>query len=1203
MESYGDRAVELLTKLQDLGLKDASELLSDQFIAGLPTALRTAVVASLTPKVASGFHEVLSELKNLMRLLPESVVAGKGDGGEVLNHEGKKDTRRCYTCGQQGHLKANCPKRKGKKKGDAGNANVLVMKADESAAAFVTTSPSDEVIFDSGTSHHIFRNARSFFECKPAPISVIRAGGGEEHSVVCAGSVMLDGGPHGPVKLTDVLLVPSICKDLISGPQLAMKGVKIFMSGQQVAIKSSWGRDLLRGSIRGRLYVMQCSVRDAPAGEAHVCSINLLHKRMGHPGQACTKKIAQQLGISGTPDDCDVCYKSKFPKLPFSRSVAEASDPLELVHSDVMGPMPIPSLGGARYVVTLLDDHSRMSALHFIAKKSEVPHCVKDTLLKWQRQTGKQLKVLRTDKGTEYKGALDAWLKETGVVHQLSSEYTPQQNGRAERLNRTLTEKTRALLLQHSLPQEFWAAAMDTASYLRNRLPVEGKEKTPVELFSGEKPDLSNLRVFGCLAYVHVPDTKRSKLDACAHQAVFVGYEQASKAWRLYVKQEKWKCVKSRHVRFVEHTRPSELLEGMHTLEEAADDFLPSPGWLETPMEIPNAPAAAPVVPEAPAAAAALEDQMDVGVPEHAQAADEDEDHGDMYEEAVEELAEGDAEDIPEEADVPADESAPDLHRAQRSRQPSIRLRDHVCTNNVVAQELPDHPASVKEALQRPDAEQFEQAIDTEMAALLEMNVFTETDLPAGETAIPSKFVLGIKRDVFGKLDKYKARLVALGCRQVAGRDYSEVFAPTVQHSTVRVLLAIAAAKGWEVHQTDVKTAFLNGELEERVYIRPPPHVRKGNKVWLLHKALYGLKQAARQWYTKLTEMFMAASYQQSTVDPCLFFKGKEGSRVFVVVHVDDALLVGDSSAIAAAKQDMRNAFDTKDLGPAHFFLGLEIVHTAQGIWVGQSKFSRDLLAQYGMSDCKADNTPMVPHTALSRADGKPLDSTVPYAALVGSLLYLTVNTRPDLAFVVGVLSRFMSNPREPHWVAAKRVLRYLAGTTDLGLYYNCDDSSLEAFSDADFAGSVDDRKSTSGLAVLMHGAAVMWRSKLQTVVATSTCEAEYIAAAAAAKEVLWLSKLLTELSGSFRKLVLSVDNQSALTLMQQHHAGVSGRTKHVDVNFHFLRFRVMNGDLGVQFVATDDQKADVLTKALAVAKLDTAVSALGLVPRFRLRT
>jgi hypothetical protein len=313
-------------------------------------------------------------------------------------------------------------------------------------------------------------------------------------------------------------------------------------------------------------------------------------------------------------------------------------------------------------------------------------------------------------------------------------------------------------------------------------------------------------------------------------------------------------------------------------------------------------------------------------------------------------------------------------------------------------------------------------------------------------------------------------------------------------------------------------------------------------------------------------------------------------------VHVDDVLLVGPAEGVQLSKLDISNSFDIKDLGSAKFFLGKDIVQTEHGIWIGQSRFARDVVTNFNMLDSKPAISPMANGVVLSKTDGKPLDPDVPYAELVGSLLYLTVNTRPDMAYAVGVLSRFMSKPMDTHWTAAKRVLRYLAGTIELGIMYHRGQNDVSAYSDADFAGEIDQRKSTSGMAVVMNGGAVMWRSKLQSIVTTSTCEAEYVAASEAAKEVLWLSKLLCEIDGQYRKLTLRVDNQSALTLMKQHHAGTSGRTKHIDVVYHFLRDRVIRQDIDVDFVATEEQKADGLTKVLNGMKLQESKKALGLV-------
>jgi hypothetical protein len=535
----------------------------------------------------------------------------------------------------------------------------------------------------------------------------------------------------------------------------------------------------------------------------------------------------------------------------------------------------------------------------------------------------------------------------------------------------------------------------------------------------------------------------------------------------------------------------------------------------------------------------------------------------------------------------------------RRIRAPPARFQDEQAQMRRAVANQADKP-SVAEAMQRSDADLWREAINCELTSLREKGVYDVVPKPTHQKCLPTKMVLEVKRDQHGRVEKYKARLVALGCRQVAGVDYSEVYAPTALHASVRVLLAHAAARGYDIHQTDVKTAFLNGELSEEVYVVPPVGTAPAGSVWRLKKALYGLKQAANCWHAKLRDVLTQAGFTGSEVDPCLFILNSGAAYGYLLIHVDDALLVGPSDMIARGKQLLQSAFEIKDIGPAKYFLGLEIVSEKDGsVWVGQTRYARELLEVYGMSDCKPVVTPMVAGAHMSKDDGEALTKDVPYGELIGSLLYLTTRTRPDLAFSVGVLSRFISAPRESHWVAAKRVLRYLAGTVNFGIRYDATKQGLpEIYSDADYAGDVDDRKSTSGMAGMMHGGVVMWRAKRQSIVATSTCEAEYISASEAMKELLWLSNLLSEITGSFSKLVLQIDNQSAITLMSKRTAGVNGRTKHIDVAFHSLRHRVMRGDVKVCFVSTKQMKADIMTKALPGPTHVAAVKALGLFAR-----
>jgi hypothetical protein len=485
----------------------------------------------------------------------------------------------------------------------------------------------------------------------------------------------------------------------------------------------------------------------------------------------------------------------------------------------------------------------------------------------------------------------------------------------------------------------------------------------------------------------------------------------------------------------------------------------------------------------------------------------------------------------------------------------------------------------------RPDAALWEAAINEEMAALQVKKVYTEATLPEGMSALPSKLVLDIKRDANGNVTKYKARLVAKGFRQVAGRDYDEVFAPTAQHVTLRVLLACASALALEVEQIDDKTAFLNGDLSEDVYLKLPTEL--GGTIWLLQKALCGLKQAARAWHTKLRQEMISHEFTPSQHDPCLFTRGEGDDRVYVMIHVDDGLVVGKAGPVKRTKEAIAAMFAIKDLGKASYYLGMLIRRNPDGGYsLLQKKYVEDVLLRFAMTDCKTSPTPLPVGTHLSKFDGEPLPTDNQYQALVGSLIYLAVNTRPDISHAVGILSRFMSCPTDKHWEAGKHVLRYLKGSTDLGLTYtsamNQGVYACEMYTDADFAADVDKRRSTTGAVMLMQNAAVMWLSKLQSIVATSTAEAEYIAAAMATKDGLWVRKLLGEMNGSASPLNLMVDNQSAVVLISQHTAGQSGRTKHIDVQYHFVRDRFQRGDVTVQFVPTADQHADVFTKQLA---------------------
>ena len=371
------------------------------------------------------------------------------------------------------------------------------------------------------------------------------------------------------------------------------------------------------------------------------------------------------------------------------------------------------------------------------------------------------------------------------------------------------------------------------------------------------------------------------------------------------------------------------------------------------------------------------------------------------------------------------------------------------------------------------------------------------------------------KRDSNGNIERFKARLVVKGFRQREGIDYDEVFAPVSKYSTLRTVLATAACQDLDLHQLDIKTAFLNGTIEEEVYVEPPTGYTLGKPTLFckLNKALYGLKQAPRACYITLKTELAKLHFTESKADAGLFISTDPSKPALLLTYVDDILIVTPkTTSTAALKQKLMAAFEARDLGRATFFLGMDLIQdpTAKTIKLAQSRSIKDLLTKYGMNDAKTASTPCSTSIKLTKA-GKPLDTqTHPYSALVGSLMYLSICTRPDIAQAVGALARYMAHPTIDHWTAAKIVLRYLAGTPNVGITFGAGTPGLLTFCDADYAGDIDTRRSTSGYVFILNGGAISWASRLQPNVAASTTESEYIAAAI--KEGLWLRKLFQDL-------------------------------------------------------------------------------------------
>jgi hypothetical protein len=872
-----------------------------------------------------------------------------------------------------------------------------------------------------------------------------------------------------------------------------------------------------------------------------------------------------------------------------------------------------------------------------------------------ENATGNRVRAVRSDRGGEYAShAFDAFLRDNGIARQRPPPYTPEQNGVAERANRTLVESARCLLHMAQLPPTFWALALQTAVYLRNRSPTRAlPNATPFEVWTGIKPSIKHLRVFGCLAYVHVPQAKRGKLDSTAHRCIFVGYSSEAKAYLLYDTAART-VITSRDVHFIE-SQPG-VRASTHTASLTGTHQVPvdygstgEGGQQRDQHDIAGAP-----INQPPDDIFRLANQPDEGGPVIQPDNDEQQEADDMPANQPDDDVKHDVVDDQQDVqhsvvNVPVDpvdagpgtmivpRRSPRVHSStqaidgardqlqltasrQQHRFPLSRSatasssRQHqpralvAAAAAVVAAE----PTSLREAMQSPEWPQWLQAAREEIDSIHAAGTWTLAPLPPDRKAIGCKFVWKRKYRADGTIERYKARLVAKGYSQQEGIDFDETFAPVVKFSAIRVLLALAAYYDLEIHQMDVKTAFLNGDLDVEIYMRQPDGFvvpGKEELVCRLHKSIYGLKQAGRAWYHKIHQTLLDLGFTALRADTCVYVQRLAAVVVITALYVDDLLLFSNSQErLEALKRDLSSRFKMTDLGEAHYVLGIQIERdrSTRSLSLSQREYVRKMLDRASLTDCRPVATPLEVSVKLTKADS-PAGSTAPdqslvrrYQSAVGAIMYAMLGTRPDIAFAVTALSQFSSNPGQTHWTAVQRLLRYLAGTVDYAVTYGPSAQrqplTFHGYTDSDWGSDVDSRRSITGYAFMLGGGAVSWQAKKQHTVALSSVEAEYMASAQAAREAMWLRTLLKELGYGYlvaSPTVIHSDSQGSIALSRnpEHHA----RSKHIDIRHHFIREQVDAGTVTLQYLPTDDMAADILTKPLGRDKHNRFVTMLGI--------
>jgi hypothetical protein len=485
------------------------------------------------------------------------------------------------------------------------------------------------------------------------------------------------------------------------------------------------------------------------------------------------------------------------------------------------------------------------------------------------------------------------------------------------------------------------------------------------------------------------------------------------------------------------------------------------------------------------------------------------------------------------------------------------------------------------------------EAMQEELQQFLKLNVWEKVTLPRHEKALNTKWVFRVKKDERGVVIRNKARLVVQGFYQIEGLDYDEVFAPVARLESIRLFLAYASYKRFNVYQLDIKSAFLYGKIHEDIYVNQPPgfeDYESPNHVFKLNKALYGLHQAPRAWYETLSQHLLKNGFTRGHIDNTLFTKKVNDDLLLVQIYVDDIIFGSTNDDLCKDFEKlMKSEFEMSAMGLMSFFLGLQVQQVKNGIYIHQTKYVHDILSRFKMLDCKVASTPVeVNHKLGPALEDEAVDEKL-YRSMIGSLMYLTAS-RPDITFAVSLCSRYQAAPKVCHLKAVKRILCYLKGRPNLGLWYPYDDDFiLTAFSDSDYGGCNADKKSTTGGCQFLGSRLVTWQCKKQATVSISSAEAEYIAAASCCSQVLWIQHQLRDYGLIISHTPIHIDNSAAVCIIRnpvQH-----TKTKHIDIRYHFIRDCYEKHLINLIQIETLKQNADILTKAFSKSRFEELIN------------
>lgn len=1051
-------------------------------------------------------------------------VAFNSTGDEKKNNKNKFDRgykniskRICFKCNLPGHiarfcrtqLKCGICKKTNHVDKDCYFRNKTNGERSTQKVSFLTQGELDDKIqflLDSGATSHMVNKKNLIKNLKENVTEIITAKQGEKMEALGSGQLETQ-----ECILEDVDYVPDLTKNLLSVSKMTKNGAEVVFKNETVTVYKNKVKILEGKRDENKLYVINMTKLKENVFLTENANVNEWHKKLGHVSATNMLKLkSMSEGLNLKDHDiknfekliCETCLKSKQTRKPFKEIRQRATRPLEIIHTDVCGPIEPTTWDGKKYVITFLDDYTHFCMVYLINGKFEVTSIIREYIEEVEAKWNLRTSMLRCDNGKEYtNNELKVWCRQRGIRLDYTIKYSPQLNGKSERLNRTLMDKARALIFESNLDKTMWGEAIRVAAYLINRTPTETVKTTPYEMWNNKKPNLKNLQIFGTNAYAKKLGYLK-KLDERSEKLFFIGYAQ--NGYRLFNK-EKLEVMIARDVVFENKVTELKLINYKENEDELQSD---------------------------------------------------------------DEKTENSGEETTEESDTRSESGkieSVELGRGKRIKRIPRKYEDFVML-------------TFEEAIKGEDKEKWLSAIEEEKKSLEENETWTlvnKSDVN-NKKVLSNRWVFKIKED-----GSYKARLVVRGFEQEQGIDYNETFSPVISSCAIRLIFAIAAERNAEIVKFDIKTAFLYGYLNHEVFMEVPKGYENNNKVCKLNKALYGLKQAPLNWNTRFTNFLKKTGLEPLKSERCVF----KSETLILAIYVDDGLLIGhDKFKLNDFLEKLKEEFKTIITKNPTTFLGIDIKRDKTGITLSQTEKVKQIIENFNMQDCNPTKIPL--HNADVKRSDTAQSETYPYREAIGSLLYLNNKTRPDLSFSVNFISRYMEKPTRSDINNVKHILKYLKGNRDFGIKFNNNNNKFNeiiAYSDADYAGDIDTRKSTTGYMIFYNGGIINWTSRKQPIVALSTTEAEFIAAADCCQNLIYIKNFLEELKNEKVNLVLRVDNKSAMELAKN--GVVNKRSKHIDVRYHFIHEKIANKTIVIEYCNTNDQIADILTKPLDSVK------------------